>query len=307
MAPRRMRASRGDGMNVMELMFATGAAGFGFVLADGIDRFLATYSPTGERPKDKFTSEGAGTLANALNVAARPGWQRIAAGVGVAAVPTVGSMYLKNGLAKSAAQGMAIGAGVSAFKTFWNNFLMPMLIGKDTTTPALQKSYIARLYPAEVAATLNMKANRTNVASSGSGALSGAQETGVGAADVGPFALAGDSPYADAATALRHGVSGDSPYADAATALRHGVSGDSPYADTAQDFRRAAGMSAPAGHGNPGQPGLSWNPGPPDGPGPGLQPGADCGCVGDEQNPVAFPSFLGEATEEPLFDTSATH
>lgn len=182
-----------------EFALAVVAAGLGFVGADALDRFLATYNPTAATPPtDKFTSPGTGTLANTLNVGAMPNWKRMAAGVGAAAVPAVGSMFVKNPFARSGLEGMAIGAGVSAFKTLWQNVLMPMLIGKDTSVPTLQKSVIARLYPSEVAAHINKAANQTAVASAGSGALSGAP-----AGDVGPFALAGSSDYPDAAQVLR--------------------------------------------------------------------------------------------------------
>ncbi len=277
-------------MGIGGLLLIGGSAGLGFVMADGLDRFLATYCPTdATKPTDKFTSDGAGTLANTLNIASMPNWKRIAAGVGVAAAPAVGSMYTK-GMTKSALEGMALGAGISAFKTFWNTVLMPLLIGKDTSTGALQKSYIARLYPSEVAAHINKKQ-----APSSAGVLSGApQQTGVG--DVGPFALSGDSPYPSAGQALRDatGVHGDSPYQDAAQALRAhaGLSGDSPYPSTSQ----ALGYG-----GNPGQPGVGadapWNPGPPagTGPGPQAQPHKDCGCVG-EVNP--YLGFVGEPPAE---------
>lgn len=306
-----MRASRGGGMQMAEMAMALVSGGLGFVLADGLDRFLATYNPsTGTRPKDKFTSDGAGTLANTLNVAAKPSIIRIVSGVGATALPAMGAMYSRNPFVRASFEGMTVGAGVSLFKTLWNNLLMPLLTPKDTSPASLQKCVIARLYPAEVAAHINQAA-----AASGSSVPSGALS---GPADVGPFALAGDSPYADAATALRRGsgvqapdyawgTGGDSPYPDAATAFRRamGVSGDSPYADAAQALRREAGMGAPAGHGNPGTPGTGepWSPGPPPGVGPGPQarPHADCGCIGEDN---AFLGFVGdESTETPLFNT----
>lgn len=194
---RRMHAARrgGDmGARVGQFALAVGAAGLGFVLADGIDRWLSTYDPsaTGEKPKDKFTSDGAGTLANTLNVASSPGLMRIGAGIGMTAIPAIAAMYVEQPFVRASLEGAAIGAGVSLFKSLWNNFLMPMLVGKDTSTAALQKSFIARLYPAEVAASINLRqtddagAKRTPqmaVSSTGSGALSAP-------ADVGPFALA---------------------------------------------------------------------------------------------------------------------
>ena len=64
------------------LALAIGAAGAGYTLADWIDRYLATYNPelSGDKlPKDKFTSDGTGMLANSLNVAAPPPLLRIGA------------------------------------------------------------------------------------------------------------------------------------------------------------------------------------------------------------------------------------
>lgn len=280
-----MFASRSGGMGAGTLAMAVLAGGIGFVGADALDRFLATYNPLGtERPKDKFTSDGAGTLANTLNIASMPSWVRVGAGVGAVAVPAVGSAYIRNRTAKIALEGMALGAGISLFKTVWNNVLMPMLIGKDTSVPALQKNPIARLYPTEVSASINLKAHQQAVSAAGAGALSGA--------DVGPFALSGDSPYPNAEQALRHaaGVSGDSPYPSASDALRRssGVSGDSPYPNADQALRRAAGVG--------------WEPGPPPGQGAGPaaaphQDSAACGCIGDGDQ---FSAFLGSANEEPL-------
>lgn len=304
-----MHASRGGGLQMAEMAVALVSGGLGFVLADGLDRFLATYNPAGgERPKDKFTSDGAGTLANTLNVAAKPSILRIASGVGATALPAMGAMYSRNPLVRASFEGMTVGAGVSLFKTLWNNLLIPLLTPKDTSPGSLQKCFIARLYPAEVAAHINQAAAASS-APVGPGVLSGHS-------DVGPFALAGDSPYADAASALRRGAGlqapdyawgtgGDSPYPDAATAFRRamGVSGDSPYPDAAQALRHNAGMGAPAGHGNPGTPGMGepWQPGPPPGVGPGPQKSSDCGCIGDDN---AFLGFVGdESKEEPLFNT----
>lgn len=275
-------------MNATEMIMATVSGGLGFVMADGLDRFLATYNPSGAtRPTDKFTSDGTGTLANTLNIASMPGWKRAAAAAGVTAVPAVGAMFTKNPYVRASLEGMAIGAGISGFKTLWANVIMPMLIGKDTTTPTLQKSYIARLYPAEVAAHVNAAAAKTG--GNASGMLSGQ-------ADVGPFALSGDSPYPDAHEALgyRTGVHGDSPYPDAAQALRAGLSEDSQYPSAAQALRSMTGMGAPLPSGGP----PAYMPGPPPGAGPGPQQSsgkADCGCVGDE-----FAGFLGGAPEEEL-------
>jgi hypothetical protein len=286
-----MRASNGGlGMGGLALMISMG--GLGFLLADGIDRLLATYDPssTDEKPKDKFTSDGAGTLANTLNVASMPNWMRLTAGVGLTAAPAVGSMYVRNPLARASLEGAALGAGISTLKTLWNNVIMPLLLPKETDTATLQKSYIARLYPAEAAAHINKAKTppQTAVSSAGSGALSDA-DTGVG--DVGPFALQGDSPYPDAAQALRAGVSGDSPYPDAGQALRSatGVQDSSPYPDAAQALRRAAGVG--------------YEPGPPpgSGPGPKADPHADpsCNCLGDPF--LGFAALGDEPEKDSLF------
>lgn len=260
-------------MGVGEMVLATASAGFGFILADGIDRLLATYNPssTDAPPKDKFTSSGTGTLANTLNVASMPDWKRLVAGVGLTAAPAVGAMFT-DGYARSALEGAAIGAGVNFLKLLVHNVLMPMLVGKDTSAPALQKSYIARLYPAEVAAKINKTSSQP-----APGALSGAQ-------DVGPFALGGDSPYPTAEQALRTGVHGDSPYPTTEQALRAGVSGDSPYPTAEQALR--AGVSA-------------WEPSGPSTPGPGPQDNAaDCGCVGGADPTIGYSSFLGTPEED---------
>ena len=289
----RMSASRGggSGMGLGGVAVAVLSGGIGFVLADGIDRLLATYNPsaTTPLPTDKFTSSGAGTLANTLNVAASPNWKRLAAGAALTAAPAVSAMYVKNKMVRGSLEGLAVGAGINLFKTLWSNLLMPLLTPKDTSTPSLQKSYIARLYPAEVAAHINAKQTPPiqQVSSAGSGALSGA--------DVGPFALADESPYPTAAQALRNaaGVSGDSPYPTAAQVLRNatGVHGDSPYPTAAQALRSAAGVSAPA------PTGPAYQPGPPTSPGPGPQTGKDasCGCIGGTN---AFLGFVGDSDED---------
>jgi hypothetical protein len=177
----------------MTLELGIGAAAY--LVADGVDRFLATYNPAGAaKPANKFTSDGAGTLANALNVASPPDIVRYGALVGMTVLPLGGSLFVKQPAIRSAIEGVGIGAGIKLVQTLWSNVLMPMLVGKDTSAPALQKSWIARLYPAEVSATLNMKSGTAAVSSGGAagkaGVLSDAPETGVGR-DAGPFALAG--------------------------------------------------------------------------------------------------------------------
>jgi hypothetical protein len=318
------RSGRGNAMGPAEFGIAIVSAGLGFVLADGLDRMLATYDPTAkDKPTDKFTSDGAGTLANTLNVAAAPSWQRVVASIAVTAAPAVGSMYIKNPMLKSSAEGLAIGAGVSLFKTLWSNVLMPMLVGKDTSVDALKKSYIARLYPAEVAARINSR--KTNdagaavtpqmaVSSTGSGALSAPPEqqmyypptAGVGAPtpDVGPFALAGSSDYPSAAEALRNAAGvGASASGGLLPTVQHqwGTGGSAaggilPTAAQAMGTGgSAAGGILPTAAQAMGM-GAAYMPGPPPGPGPGpnIERGSDpaaCGCIGDDNQ---FLGFVGD-------------
>lgn len=293
------------GMEVAELALALVAGGFGFVLSDGLDRFLATYDPasTTAKPTDKFTSDGVGTLANALNIAAPPGIMRIGAGVGMMALPAVGAVFVDHPFARSALEGMAVGAGVSLFKTLWNSFLMPLLKPSDTAPASLQKSIIVRLYPSEVAASINLAQKQQAVSSGGgAGALSAP-------ADVGPFAVGGDSPYPDAAEALRaaagvHGPGGDYP------SLQN-VWGTGEFQTAAQAMMKKAGLSDGAissilaGVGASPAPAPSagvsaYMPGPPPGPGPGPQAAPhqepECGCIGDPT--IGFTAFLGDAEED---------
>jgi len=226
----RRSRSGGTGEKIGMMALAILSAGAGYTIADWIDRYLATYNPAGpadKKPTDKFTSDGAGTLANALNVASSPHIGRIAASLGSIAVPALASVYIKNPFLRHSLEGAAIGAGVKAFSLFWSNVLMPMLAPKGTDADVaqkLQKSMIARLYPAEVAAKINLETNnKTAPPQTAFGALSDPPAPGtVGAPDVGPFALSGSSPYPDAEQALRRaaGLSGESPYPSAGQALR---------------------------------------------------------------------------------------
>jgi hypothetical protein len=321
MAPRRRtyaRAARGQrGTQMMQLGIAFVSGGLGFVIADGLDRLLATYDPAetdvAKRPKDKFTSDGSGTLANTLNVASAPGLLRIAVGLGAAAVPAVGAAYVVNPFLRSSLEGAAIGAGVNLFKTLWNNLLMPALRPKDTSAASLQKSYIARLYPAEVAAAINREQKKTaagtgepNLNVAPGGVLSGANggQAGVGAqADVGPFALAAESPYADAAQALRREAGMQGPGGDYQTAAQAmGTGGDYP---TQQNVWGTGAQAT--GTGAPATGVAAWSPGPPPGTGPGpqgTQPHAatppECACLGDD-NP--FLGFIGDEDKDTPFLT----
>ena len=210
------------GKKLGKLALYAAVAGVGFTLSDGVDRFLATYNPTHEKkPTNKFTSDGAGTLANALNVASSPHALRIANAVGQVLVPAFVSMYVKNPLARSSMESYAVGAGVKAFSLLWTNVLMPMLGAHKTgdDPKKLMGSVIARLYPAEVAAKMNMDQKPT-----AEGALSGGP-------DVGPFAIGAPSPYPDAVEALQRqaGVSDNETYPTAAQALRKQTGVDGPY------------------------------------------------------------------------------
>ena len=288
----------------MEMGTTILAAGGGFLLADALDRFLATYDPASTKPKptDRFTSDGAGTLANTLNVSMTPNLYRAGAGLALTAVSAFGAAKIRNPYGRAALEGLAVGSGVNLIKLLWQNVVVPMLAPKDTSTAGLQKSVIARLYPAEIAAKINLDAKQTSASGVAFGALSQpAPEAGVGAppADVGPFALGAAypaaSPYPTAEQALRQkaGVGGDSPYPDAAQALRKnaGVGGDSPYPDAAQALRHNTGVSQPP----------AYQPGPGSTPGPGPQEN-DCGCVG-EVNP--FLGFIGDEVEkDSLYPTS---
>lgn len=229
-APRRRRYHRaseaglpsGAAAQLGKLALAVGSAGVSFIISDAIDRFLATYNPelSGDKaPKNKFTSDGTGTLANTLNVASPPHIGRIATSIGLAALPAVASIYAKNKFLKSSLEGAAVGSGVKAFSLLWTNVLMPMLKPKESDPELLKKSIVARLYPAEVAAKLNLESKTTAISGvTTAGALSGQ--------DVGPFAgVGGSSPYPDTAEALRRqaGMGGESPYPSTAQALRAGI------------------------------------------------------------------------------------
>jgi hypothetical protein len=269
-----MYSSRSGGMGMGETVVAIVSGTLGFVIADGLDRFMATYNPssTEAKPTDKFTSDGAGTLANTLNIASRPGWKRAAVATGAVVVPAAGAYFVKNKMAKAAFEGLLVGAGINGLKLLVNNVVMPMLVGKDMTTPVLQKSFIARLYPSETAARASMKQMPSTT-----GVLSGP--------DVGPFALQDSPRYGSAEDALRRqaGVHGDSPYEDAQQAMRR-QAGVHDLPTAADAIRQRAGVSAP------------YMPGPPPGPGPGPTnaPDESCGCAA----PSKYDAFLGDAPRE---------
>jgi hypothetical protein len=224
----------GRGMYVAELALAVVAGGLWFSVADGLDRFLATYNPsaTGAKPTDKFTSDGAGTLANTLNIASPPGIARIGASVGMAALPAIASVFVENPFIKSGLEGMAVGGGVKLFSLFWNNFLMPMFKPKDTSNTGLQQSFIARLYPAEVSASINLHTSPPTTSATGTafGALS---QPPYGVGDVGPFAIGG--PGAEAA-------GGNFPTASEALRQAAGMSDMLP---TVQNVWGTGAMSTP--------------------------------------------------------------
>ena len=224
---------KAKGKMLGKLAAFTGAAASSFLIVDWFDRLLATVEP-GKQSKDKFTSDGTGMLGNALNVASSPHLYRILNVVGSTLVPAVASVYVKNGYLRASLEGAAVGAGVKAISLFVTNVLVPMLAPKDDAK--LNSSHIARLYPAEVAAHLNMKAAKKDPsaldATTTPGALSGP--------DVGPFAVGGSSPYPSAAQALRReaGMSGPEEYPSAIEALQAGVDGPGGYRPAPPTGRR---------------------------------------------------------------------
>ena len=209
----RMFEARGGkrGAYVAELALAIGTGSLAYILANGLDRFLATYNPNGDpakAPKHKFTSDGAGTLANALNLADHPSWIRIGAGVGMAAAPAVASAFVKHPLLRSSLEGAAVGASVQLVQMLWSNVLVPLFAPKSADQ--LKTSFIARLYPSEVAAHLNRSSSTTAFTGGTAPGLSGAPAdapapgtVGQPSGDVGPFALQGPSSYPSAVEALR--------------------------------------------------------------------------------------------------------
>jgi hypothetical protein len=276
-------------------------AGLGFLALDALDRFLATYNPSAAtKPTDKFTSDGAGTLANALNIASTPNLYRVGAAVAVPALSAWASTAVRNPYGRAALEGLAVGGGVNLIKLLWSNVVMPLLTPKDTSTAGLQKSVIARLYPAEIAAHINMAAKQQAVsAGGGSGALSGAPGTVGAPPDVGPFALAGSSDYPDAAQALRReaGISGPGgDYPSLQNAWGTGGPGGpaQPGSGTGEFPTAAQAMGT-------GQP-PAYQPGPPSTPGPGPQvshDGKECACLGDDgQSTNAFLGFVGDEVEK---------
>lgn len=217
------------------------SAGVGYVAADALDRLISTHNPSGSTPPtDKFTSTGSGTLANVLNQSSTVSAPlRAVAALAATAIPAAAATVVDDPMSKAALEGVAIGAGVSLLSKLWSNVVMPMLIGTDTSTPALQKSVVARLYPGPVAAHINMRASpplQQNLSSAG-GALSGGCYPQLGAGD--------ESPYDDVEQALAHGLRGDSPYDTTSQAIRHaaGLRGSSPYPDVAQTFMGADPVS----------------------------------------------------------------
>src|SRR5271166_3224405 len=244
------RSGPGRSNYVAELALAIGTGSLAYIVANGLDRFLATYNPNEDPtklPKNKFTSDGAGTLANALNIGAHPSWLRIGAGIAMAAAPAGASVFVKHPLLRSSLEGAAVGASVQLIQMLWSNVVIPLLAPKDTTDAGLKPSFIARLYPTEIAASINMKAQTTALTGGHATGLSGAPpvdvpapQAGVGAPDVGPFALQGPSYYPSAVEALRaaSGVGGE------ANRLETGIG----YYPTVQElWRQAAGGDTSSG------------------------------------------------------------
>jgi hypothetical protein len=174
----------------MGLELGTGVAGY--LVADVVDRFLATYDPAAaaKAGPNKFTSDGTGMLGNSLNVASPPDLVRYGALGVLTLLPLGGSLFVKHPELRASTEGFGIGAGIKLVTTLWSHLLMPMLVGKDVSAPALQKSWVARLYPAEVSAVLNIKSGKAAVSSGGAASTAGVLSGGSDR-DAGPFALAG--------------------------------------------------------------------------------------------------------------------
>ena len=204
------RGGAGRSHYLAELSLAIGTGSLAYILANGLDRFLATYNPNGDPaklPKHKFTSDGAGTLANALNIGAHPSWLRIGAGIAMAAAPAGASVFVKHPLLRSSLEGAAVGASVQLLQMLWSNVVVPLLAPKDTSDAGLKASFIDRLYPTEIAAHINAQSPALTgghaTGLSGAPADAPAPQAGVGQPDVGPFALQGPSYYPSAVEALR--------------------------------------------------------------------------------------------------------
>jgi chemotaxis protein histidine kinase CheA len=188
----RAPSMRSIGRSALDMGLELGLGVAGYLLADGVDRFLATYDPANaaKAGPNKFTSDGTGMLGNSLNVASAPDWKRYASLVGLTLMPLGGSLFIENKTIRSSVEGIGLGAGIKLATTLWESLLMPLLVGKDTSAPALQKSWVARLYPAEVSAALNEKAGKAAVSSGGANSTAGTLSGGADR-DAGPFALAG--------------------------------------------------------------------------------------------------------------------
>lgn len=142
-----------------ELALAFLSGGLGWAIADGIDRYLATYNPsaTTTPPTNLFTGGTNGTQANTLNIASPPGLLRIGVGIGVTAVPGILASLVRNPMGKAALQGMMLGSGIKLFGNLWNSYVMAkMLAPANSQQATMQGSLGARLYPAEVVAQQNL-------------------------------------------------------------------------------------------------------------------------------------------------------
>jgi hypothetical protein len=145
-----------------ELALAFLSGGFGFAIADFVDRYMATYNPStapvaGAAAPTYFTGGTNGTLANTLNIATAPSLLRIGVGIGVTALPGIGAYLVKNPMGRAALQGMMLGAGIKLFSTLWNAYVMGNLLKPAATDATTMKASLgARLYPAEIVAAQNI-------------------------------------------------------------------------------------------------------------------------------------------------------
>jgi len=156
---RRRRHARRNPFTGGEFALSVIAGGLGFVVADFVDRYVATYDPssTSTPPTDRFTGGTNGTLANALNVASPPSLMRIGVGIGMVALPGIGAYVIKNPMGRAALQGMTLGAAIKVFSVLWNTYVMGNLLkpaGTDATS--MKASLGARVYPSETVAKQNL-------------------------------------------------------------------------------------------------------------------------------------------------------
>jgi len=139
---RRNPAKAGVGMataGYMDMAIIGLSVAGGMILADIVDRFVATRAGAAGKP-----FYGAGAI---VEISAPPDGMRLAAQGGLSILSIVGSaMLYKRGMKKSAEvlAGVGIGAGAHAFLQIWNDKVIGSIFKSD---PAVPESIANRLYP----------------------------------------------------------------------------------------------------------------------------------------------------------------